>query len=106
MEYTAESLIPVMAHIAKNVVKVTEGQTKHLVGAHEAGLGCIGHDCPGFSPKLSSLAGRQRQVLHLKAHEDRHHPAAQVAGVERLGKASCPVRTSTWHHVLICTFVI
>lgn len=30
MEYTAESLIPVMAHIAKNVVKVTEGQTKHL----------------------------------------------------------------------------
>lgn len=37
MEYTAESLIPVMAHIAKNVVKVTEGQTKHLVGAPKAG---------------------------------------------------------------------
>ncbi|XP_022600214.1 G2/mitotic-specific cyclin-B1 isoform X2 [Seriola dumerili] len=29
MEYTAESLIPVMAHIAKNVVKVNEGLTKH-----------------------------------------------------------------------------
>lgn len=38
MEYTAESLIPVMAHIAKNVVKVTEGQTKHLVGAPAAGF--------------------------------------------------------------------
>ncbi|XP_071321990.1 G2/mitotic-specific cyclin-B1 [Trachinotus anak] len=30
MDYTAESLIPVMAHIAKNVVKVNEGQTKHV----------------------------------------------------------------------------
>ncbi|TDH01825.1 hypothetical protein EPR50_G00166710 [Perca flavescens] len=30
MDYTAESLIPVMAHIAKNVVKVNDGQTKHL----------------------------------------------------------------------------
>ncbi|CAN9504775.1 unnamed protein product [Ophioblennius macclurei] len=29
MEYTAESLIPVMAHIAKNVVKVNDGLTKH-----------------------------------------------------------------------------
>ncbi|XP_072228352.1 G2/mitotic-specific cyclin-B1 [Leuresthes tenuis] len=29
MDYTAESLIPVMAHIAKNVVKVTDGLTKH-----------------------------------------------------------------------------
>lgn len=32
MDYTAESLIPVMAHIAKNVVKVNNGQTKHMVG--------------------------------------------------------------------------
>lgn len=31
MDYTAESLTPVMAHIAKNVVKVNEGQTKHMV---------------------------------------------------------------------------
>lgn len=31
MDYTAESLIPVMAHIAKNVVKVNDGLTKHLV---------------------------------------------------------------------------
>lgn len=31
MDYTAESLIPVMAHIAKNVVKVNEGLTKHIV---------------------------------------------------------------------------
>ncbi|XP_038143554.1 G2/mitotic-specific cyclin-B1 [Cyprinodon tularosa] len=30
MNYTAESLIPVMAHIAKNVVKVNEGLTKHM----------------------------------------------------------------------------
>ncbi|KAI9519177.1 G2/mitotic-specific cyclin-B1 [Dissostichus eleginoides] len=30
MEYTAESLIPVMAHIAKNVVKVNDGTTKHM----------------------------------------------------------------------------
>ncbi|KAI3361946.1 hypothetical protein L3Q82_012304, partial [Scortum barcoo] len=30
MDYTAESLIPVMAHIAKNVVKVNEGLTKHM----------------------------------------------------------------------------
>ncbi|XP_029301296.1 LOW QUALITY PROTEIN: G2/mitotic-specific cyclin-B1 [Cottoperca gobio] len=30
MDYTAESLIPVMAHIAKNVVKVNDGQTKHM----------------------------------------------------------------------------
>ncbi|XP_053731256.1 G2/mitotic-specific cyclin-B1-like [Synchiropus splendidus] len=30
MGYTAESLIPVMAHIAKNVVKVNNGQTKHM----------------------------------------------------------------------------
>ncbi|KAM4635131.1 G2/mitotic-specific cyclin-B1 [Polymixia lowei] len=30
MNYTAESLIPVMQHLAKNVVKVNEGQTKHL----------------------------------------------------------------------------
>ncbi|KAM4527098.1 G2/mitotic-specific cyclin-B1 [Odontesthes bonariensis] len=30
MDYTAESLIPVMAHIAKNVVKVTDGLTKHM----------------------------------------------------------------------------
>ncbi|XP_076016111.1 G2/mitotic-specific cyclin-B1 [Genypterus blacodes] len=29
MDYTAESLLPVMAHIAKNVVKVNEGLTKH-----------------------------------------------------------------------------
>ncbi len=33
MDYTAESLIPVMAHIAKNVVKVNEGLTKHMVSA-------------------------------------------------------------------------
>ncbi|XP_034403418.1 G2/mitotic-specific cyclin-B1 [Cyclopterus lumpus] len=30
MDYTAESLIPVMAHIAKNVVKVNDGLTKHM----------------------------------------------------------------------------
>uniref|UniRef100_UPI003AAB87AA G2/mitotic-specific cyclin-B1 n=1 Tax=Centroberyx gerrardi TaxID=166262 RepID=UPI003AAB87AA len=30
MDYTAESLVPVMGHIAKNVVKVNEGQTKHM----------------------------------------------------------------------------
>lgn len=33
MDYTAESLIPVMAHIAKNVVKVNEGLTKHMVSS-------------------------------------------------------------------------
>lgn len=33
MDYTAESLIPVMAHIAKNVVKVNDGLTKHLVSS-------------------------------------------------------------------------
>lgn len=31
MDYTAESLIPVMAHIAKNVVKVNDGQSKQMV---------------------------------------------------------------------------
>lgn len=31
MDYSAESLTPVMAHIAKNVVKVNEGLTKHMV---------------------------------------------------------------------------
>lgn len=31
MDYTEESLIPVMQHIAKNVVRVNEGQTKHMV---------------------------------------------------------------------------
>lgn len=30
MDYKAESLIPVMAHIAKNVVKVNNGLTKHM----------------------------------------------------------------------------
>uniref|UniRef100_H3CI02 Cyclin B1 n=1 Tax=Tetraodon nigroviridis TaxID=99883 RepID=H3CI02_TETNG len=30
MDYNVESLTPVMAHIAKNVVKVNEGQTKHM----------------------------------------------------------------------------
>uniref|UniRef100_A0A6Q2XLA9 G2/mitotic-specific cyclin-B1 n=1 Tax=Esox lucius TaxID=8010 RepID=A0A6Q2XLA9_ESOLU len=30
MNYTEDCLIPVMQHIAKNVVKVTEGQTKHM----------------------------------------------------------------------------
>lgn len=38
MEYTAESLIPVMAHIAKNVVKVNEGLTKHMVSTTRAGF--------------------------------------------------------------------
>lgn len=31
MDYNIESLTPVMAHIAKNIVKVNEGQTKHMV---------------------------------------------------------------------------
>lgn len=31
MDYTVESLTPVMAHIAKNITKVNEGQTKHMV---------------------------------------------------------------------------
>lgn len=31
MGYTEDSLIPVMKHIAKNVVKVNEGLSKHLV---------------------------------------------------------------------------
>nr|Q9DG97.1 RecName: Full=G2/mitotic-specific cyclin-B1 [Oryzias luzonensis]BAB17224.1 cyclin-dependent kinase regulatory subunit cyclin B1 [Oryzias luzonensis] len=30
MAYTADTLTPVMAHIAKNVVKVNNGQTKHM----------------------------------------------------------------------------
>ncbi|XP_024918476.1 G2/mitotic-specific cyclin-B1 [Cynoglossus semilaevis] len=30
MEYTADTLVPVMKHIAKNVVKVNEGLTKHM----------------------------------------------------------------------------
>ncbi|TNM92538.1 hypothetical protein fugu_019550 [Takifugu bimaculatus] len=30
MDYTVESLTPVMAHIAKNIIKVNEGQTKHM----------------------------------------------------------------------------
>lgn len=33
MEYTGENLIPVMRHIAKNVVKVNKGLTKHMVSA-------------------------------------------------------------------------
>lgn len=35
MGYTADSLIPVMAHIAKNVVKVNDGLTKHMVSARD-----------------------------------------------------------------------
>lgn len=35
MDYTAESLIPVMAHIAKNVVKVNDGLTKHMVSSNK-----------------------------------------------------------------------
>lgn len=31
MNYTEDTLIPVMQHIAKNVVKVNEGLTKHMV---------------------------------------------------------------------------
>lgn len=31
MGYAEDSLIPVMQHIAKNVVKVNEGLSKHLV---------------------------------------------------------------------------
>lgn len=38
MDYSAESLTPVMAHIAKNVVKVNEGLTKHMVS--ELALQC------------------------------------------------------------------
>lgn len=30
MDYTSESLVPAMAHIAKNVVRVNQGQTKHM----------------------------------------------------------------------------
>ena len=36
MDYTAESLIPVMAHIAKNVVKLTDGLTKHLLSWNDS----------------------------------------------------------------------
>lgn len=31
MNYTEDSLVPAMQHIAKNVLKVNEGQTKHMV---------------------------------------------------------------------------
>lgn len=41
MDYTAESLIPVMAHIAKNVVKVNDGLTKHMVSSSKLS----GHYC-------------------------------------------------------------
>ncbi|XP_061837049.2 G2/mitotic-specific cyclin-B1 [Nerophis lumbriciformis] len=30
MDYSSDTLMPVMAHIAKNIVKVNEGKTKHL----------------------------------------------------------------------------
>jgi len=36
MDYTAESLIPVMSHIAKNVVNVNDGLIKHMVGLNSA----------------------------------------------------------------------
>lgn len=34
MGYEEESLVPVMRHIAKNVLKVNDGLTKHLVSEH------------------------------------------------------------------------
>lgn len=88
MEYTAESLIPVMAHIAKNVVKVNEGQTKHVVSAPMVVLGVGRVFKVSHSNCSHSVAGCQKQVLHFKADEDRHHLTAQVDGGERLGKAS------------------
>lgn len=33
MGYTEDALVPVMRHIAKNVVRVNEGLSKHLVSA-------------------------------------------------------------------------
>lgn len=59
MGYTEDSLTPVMQHIAKNVVKVNEGLSKHLVSGVcmtsteiPAGISMIGFSCLVFGRRL------------------------------------------------------
>lgn len=47
MGYTEDALVPVMRHIAKNVVRVNEGLSKHLVSA--LGLLNCSSSCWGFA---------------------------------------------------------
>lgn len=70
MEYTAESLIPVMAHIAKNVVKVNEGLTKHMVSAPKAGFSLtILTDASGHrGSNLVHVFTPVNQSLHFDLH--------------------------------------
>lgn len=56
MDYSAENLIPVMAHIAKNVVKVNEGLTKHVVSVVKLTLPYWG---------FPELPGKPHHLMHI-----------------------------------------
>lgn len=56
MGYTEDSLIPVMQHIAKNVVKVNEGLSKHLVSGVEISTEMSSSSCSVYNMIVLSLS--------------------------------------------------
>lgn len=98
MDYTSDSLVPVMAHIARNVVKVNEGQTKHMV---RGCLGCLDFDWQNdiwifFIFFISDFTGCQGQVLYFKTDEDCNDLTAQVFRCERSFEATNAVTLTLW----------
>uniref|UniRef100_A0A8D3AT94 Cyclin B1 n=1 Tax=Scophthalmus maximus TaxID=52904 RepID=A0A8D3AT94_SCOMX len=81
MDYTAESLLPVMAHIAKNVVKVNDGQTKHMAIKSKYST--------SKQMRIASLAQLKSSVVKEPRSSSRSETAEYFL--------------SFGHHVLICT---
>lgn len=107
MGYTAERLLPVMAHIAKNVVKVNEGQTKQLVSALEAvleSLVCSGYFLFFFNYTVLSCRLLKASIpLQSKWRSPPFRSSSHWWWRTWQSKRSSGM-TPIWHRVLTCTF--
>lgn len=111
MDYTAESLIPVMAHIAKNVVKVNEGQTKHMVSCETNLISFNSNKTTtlcGYITEWHSLTSCPLQAIKGKYSTSKQMRIATISQlkssvVKDLAKQLTQWDDHVWHNVLTCT---
>lgn len=95
--YDEAHLKPILQHIAKNVLMVTEGKSKFMVSLMQF-LWLSGR----MKLKGCSSTGCEEQILEQQAAEDQPHPSAEEHRAQKHGSSSDqPIRLPSFS---TCTF--
>ena len=88
MNFTAEELLPVIKLIAKNVVKVNDGQTKNVVSRTAPPPSVVlnlHHTLGSIMIPYLCFSGCQEQICVCQDDEDFDHCTAQIIAHHKLG---------------------